>query len=124
MTRRRPAPAGDVIKTADAERFELLNDLLHSLQDEVREISKKKPDGVLNKSKVGRINRILRDVKALLTGQPSVEYLDVLSDDELPQYSDAVLLLGHYAVAMKRFSERYHHRSPETRQWEWNIGDE
>jgi hypothetical protein len=41
------------------ERFDMLDPMLQSFLSEIRELSKKKPDGPLNDVKIKMINRIL-----------------------------------------------------------------
>ena len=89
-------------------RFKMLSPMLSSLLDEVREFSKKKPDGVLNKFKVATLNRTLKDIKDILSSDPSNQYLDLLDEDSLPQNSDAVLVLGQFQAAMSHFKSKYY----------------
>jgi hypothetical protein len=73
---------------------------------ELKELSKKKPDATLSASKVKIINRVLEDVRNCLEGEPEYKYLDLLDDDALPQYGDAVLILSQHDGALKGFRER------------------
>jgi hypothetical protein len=73
-----------------------------------RELSKKKQDGALNPLKVKMINRLLRQIKEILGSDPSIEFLDLLDEETLPQNSDAVLILGQFDAAMKQFKEKHH----------------
>lgn len=95
---------------AQVSKYEMLSPMLDSALDEMREFSKKKQDGVINKTKIALLNRLMRDVKELLTDEPSNEYLDLLDEDLVPQNSDAVLILGQYRAAMNRFKSRHFRR--------------
>jgi hypothetical protein len=119
----RAVTEGPTTTTERVEKFELLNAHLRSLQNELREIAKKKPDGVLNTNKVDRLNRLLKDIQALLEGEPGLEYLDLIEESGVPQYSDAVLLLGQYSVAMARFQEKYHYSDLGSYTPEWHTED-
>ncbi|MBK7868709.1 MAG: hypothetical protein IPJ75_17890 [Ignavibacteriales bacterium] len=44
---------------SQVEQFEILFPLLNSVYDEIKEMSKKQPDGKLNEKKVNMINKIL-----------------------------------------------------------------
>ena len=77
---------------------------------EMRELSKKKPDVTLNNKKVEIINRVLGDLLSFLKEEPEGKYLDLLDDEELPQNSDAVLVMVQYEKAITAFSGRYHGR--------------
>jgi hypothetical protein len=67
--------------------------------------------GVLNKRKVEIVNRLLTDVFAILDGETTRTYLDRLDEDELPQNSDVVLILGQTLAAMKAFRHKYYRYS-------------
>ena len=95
----------EVISAADAIQYEALWPLLESMREEYSELSKKKPDGTLNKLKVHGVNRLLTDLKELLKNETIIRYLDLLSDDDLPQYSDVTIILSQYVAAMKSFKQ-------------------
>ena len=81
--------------------------VFEGILSEMRELSKKKPDATLNKNKVEIINRILRDLGSILGQEPEGKYLDLLDDDDLPQNSDAVLVMVQYETALSAFGRRY-----------------
>ncbi|MFB0832058.1 hypothetical protein ACEU2D_21000 [Brevibacillus laterosporus] len=60
------------------------------------------------KLKVNLINRVLTEIKEVLKNDPTIEFLDLLDDDTLPQNGDAVLILGQYQAAMKQFRLKYY----------------
>jgi hypothetical protein len=93
---------------ADVERFQLLLELLRSLQTEMRDFSKKKPDAVLSRKKVAILNRVLDQVRDLLKKEPGAAFLDPIDENDPTQNSDAVLILGQYMGAMHDFKTRYH----------------
>lgn len=88
-------------------QFELVEPMLDSLYREMKELSKKSPDGTLNSLKVKMINRVLADVKAALGNELSTGYLDLLEDEKLPSNSDVVLILSRYNAAAGRFMAAY-----------------
>jgi hypothetical protein len=90
-----------------AAAWETTSPLLNAMYAEIQELSKKKPEATLNQSKVKLINRLLTDVKGLLSDERDVKYLDLLDDESLPQFSDVVLMLSQYSAALKRFHETY-----------------
>lgn len=98
------------ITDAEIERFETLWPLLSSMKNEYSELSKKKQDGTINKLKVQGVNRLLIDLKDLLKDEPSIRYLDVLSDDDLPQYSDVIIILSQFVAAMTAFQHARQHQ--------------
>lgn len=103
----------------NVEKFEMLFPLLNSLLEEIREFSKKKPDGVLSKLKVGTVNRILKDVKEFLTSDPSVAYLDLLDDETLPQNGDATLILGQFRAAMVQYKRKHYGYNSNDHEHGW-----
>lgn len=110
----------DILPTnAIATKFDLLSLMLISALNEMREFSKKKQDGVLNPLKVKLINRLLNDIKTILTSESSVQYLELLDEDSLPQNSDVVLILGQYKAAMDQFHNEFYCYDSNliTRRW-------
>jgi len=91
-----------------AEKFEMIQPILLSIYYEMSELSKKKQDGVLNELKVKVINNILKQVKSILSNEPTKNYLDLLDDGALPTNSDTVLMLASFKVAMNQFKAKYH----------------
>ena len=89
-------------------KFDFCQPMLESLFREMKELSKKAPDGRLNTMKVKMINRVLADVKTALSDEPTMAYLDLLDDETLPSNSDVVLILGQYTAAAHQFKGEYH----------------
>lgn len=102
---------------AAVAKFDMLSPMLNSALEEMREFSKKKQDGVLNPLKVKVINRLLSQIKEVLSTDPSTQYLDLLDDESLPQNSDAVLILGQFKAAMNQFREKYYGFYNGTKRW-------
>lgn len=90
-----------------AESYELVKPLLDAMYEEFKELSKKKPDGVLSKYKIAVVNRLLGECRGVLETEPSFAFLDLLDEDNVPQNSDVVLILSQYLTAMKQFKEAH-----------------
>ena len=75
---------------------------------EIRELSKKKPDAIMSAGKVKIINRVLEDLKKILEGEPEGKFLDLLDYKELPQTSDAVLVMVQYETVLRVFKKKYY----------------
>lgn len=88
--------------------YESTAPFLESLYKEIQILSKKKPDGTLNQHKVKLINRLLSDIKTMLSDEADNKYLDLVNDEDLPQYSDVVIILSQYSAAMDKFNHRYY----------------
>jgi hypothetical protein len=112
---------------AQVKRFEFLAPMLDSALSEMREFSKKKQDGIVGEMKIKIVNRLLTEIKGILAKEESVAYLDLLSEEQLPQNSDAVLVLGQFRAAMDNFSRRHHRTVNYTSTWitqEWIADNE
>ena len=103
------------------EVYQTTSPLLVAMYQEIQILSKKKPDGTLNAGKVKLINRLLSDIKDVLEDEPDIKYLDLLSDDDLPQYSDVVLILSQFSTAFKRFKEKYYRKDKDSLHWKWIV---
>lgn len=92
------------------EDYKLLKDMLHSQKKEFDLLSKKKADGQLNPMKIKMVNRILEPLKELCKQEQSHKFLDTLNEDEMPTYSDVVLIISQYETAIKEFRSKYYIR--------------
>lgn len=104
---------------AQVKTFEMLLPMVEAAHKEIGDLSKKKPDGILNELKVRNINRLLLPVKELLDDEPSVEFLEVLDEESLPQNSDAVFLIGQFLAAMRQFEQLHHGYDPLEGEHRW-----
>lgn len=106
--------------TTDAKvaEYEASHDVFASLLHEVKELSKKKPDASMSAGKVKIVNRVLENLLTVLEGQPDAKYLEALDDDDLPQVSDAVLVMVQFESALASYRERhYQHVSGYGHHW-------
>lgn len=101
-------PSQPRITIERVRQYEALMPLLTAMFNEFKELSKKKPDGVLNRRKVELVNRLLKDVLVILEDQPSRAYLDLFDEDDMPQNSDVLLMLSQFHAAMQAFRDRYY----------------
>ena len=63
------------ITRSEIAEYQFFLPLMEGILNEMRELSKKKQDGVLNKLKAKTINKILDRIKVLLKDEPSLEFL-------------------------------------------------
>jgi hypothetical protein len=103
--------------------FKATDPLLTAMLEELRKFALKKPEATLSKQKVSIVNRLLADLKELLTDEPNSKYLDLLTDDDLPQYSDVVLILSQYEAAMRAFRERHYKYINQEHVWVLQDGE-
>ena len=92
--------------------------MLKSALQEMREFAKKKQDGMVSPTKTKILNRLLVDLRVILGSDDSIKYLDLLSDEDIPQNSDVVLVLGQYHAALHNF-ERKHKKGVTWMTKEW-----
>jgi hypothetical protein len=104
---------------AEILKYQMLEKLLDSSFIELKEFSKKKPDEHLNKFKVTSLNRILNPIKDVMKNEPTSEFLDLLDEDTIPSYSDAVLIIAQFQAAMKQFKSIYYGRESYSSDWRW-----
>lgn len=109
--------SGHKTTLAKAESFEVTRPLLQSMYDEFKELSKKKPEAALSKGKVKIVNRLLERVRDVLAGEASMDFLDMLDEDDIPQNSDVVLMLSQYVAAMGAFKEKYYGYNGKVHTW-------
>jgi hypothetical protein len=93
---------------AIVDTYKATHNIFAGLIKEVRELSRKKPDATLSKGKVKIINRVLEDLRSVLEKETEYKFLDLLDDEELPQTSDAVLVMVQYESALESFKNRYY----------------
>ncbi len=91
--------------------------LLDSMYLEFKELSKKKPDAAVSKSKISMANRLLKKVREVLDNEESIDFLYLLDDDDVPQTSDVTLIFSQYVAAMKDFKNRYHGYNGREHDW-------
>lgn len=92
---------------SDVELFSLLYPMLLADLGEMRELSKKKQDGIVNKLKVKVINKKLEKIKSFLESRPTHEFLELLDDESLPTNSDAVFTMIQFKSALEHFRNSY-----------------
>ena len=102
---------------ANVSKYEMLEKLLASIYEEMKEFSKKKPDEPLNKFKVKNVNRVLEQIKEIMKQEPTNEFLDLLDEDSLPSNSDSILIIGQFNASMKQFRSKYYGWTGMNHEW-------
>jgi hypothetical protein len=101
------------------EKFQMLSGLLDSIFEEMKEFSKKKPDELLNQLKVTMINKVLKQIKEVLSSEPTSEFLELLDDVTLPSNSDAVLIISQFRSAMEHFKNKFYVHDENRYEHRW-----
>jgi hypothetical protein len=91
-----------------ASTHDVMTPLLSAMYEEFKELSKKKPEAVVSKSKLLIANRLLERIREVLSTEESIEFLDLLNEDDMPQVSDVTLIFSQYVAAMHAFKGKYH----------------
>lgn len=117
--------AGDTTPTTReaVAAYETTSRVFSALFEEIKQLSRKKSDATMNKFKVGQINRILEDIKRFVSDEPEAKYLDLLSDDSLPQVGDAVIVMAQFEAALRAFHSRHNRWDNSILQHVWFIVD-
>ena len=88
----------------EADQFDTLETQLLGMYEEIGILSKKKPDGAVNKFKLKFINELLGKINSILEdGYLPFGEFSVFEEDELPTASDIVFVLGQYLKSMDKF---------------------
>lgn len=91
----------------DVHTYYMISELLSTSYREIKELSKKKPNDLLNEFKVNKINKVLEVIKKLLEKEPTAMFLDLLDNESFPSNSDVTLVLGEYDASLKNFKKKY-----------------
>ena len=91
--------------------------LLSAMFTEFKDLSKKKPEAAVSNNKIFVVNRLLEKVREILGGESSIEYLDLLNADDVPQVSDVTLMLSQYVAAMTGFRDKYYGWDGANHDW-------
>ena len=104
----------------EVEKYDRIQPLLVSLRTEMSVLSKPKPDGPINKFKLGHINNLLADANSLLGDEyKPLKGFSQFEEHALPSNSDVVLVLSQYIEALETWRSanvRY-----ESYKWVWNT---
>ena len=87
----------------EIQRFENLEQQLHSMLIEMSELSRKKPSDGVNKFKLKFINQILEQINGLLGSYRPFADFEQFNVDDVPTNSDIVIMLAQYSSSVFRF---------------------
>jgi hypothetical protein len=90
-----------------ASTHEVMTPLLDAMFEEFKDLAKKKPDAAVSKGKLVIANRLLNRIREVLADEESIEFLDLLNEDDVPQASDVTLVFSQYVAAMQAFKGKY-----------------
>jgi len=92
------------MKVVEAENFDIIEQQINGMYNELGILSRKKPDSAVNKFKLKFINELIRKVNPLL----GIKYIPFdgfcgFDEETLPTTSDVVLMLSQYIKNMDKF---------------------
>lgn len=118
---RQPGSPSNPPTEEEAATYDRLFPMLVAAHREMSELSKKKQDGIVNPLKIRNINRLLTELRKLLAKDPSLEFVELLDEDTLPQNSDVVLLLSQWQAALQQYKQRHSVLDPIEHQNRWST---
>ena len=85
-------------------------------------LSKKSPDGAINKFKLNFINQLIEEANQLL-GKRYMPFSDFqrFQEDDMPFNSDVVLIISQYIKCLEKF--KYDNVKRLSGNWYWNLSD-
>lgn len=104
-----------------AENYDTTRPLLNSMFSEFKDLSKKKPDAAVSKNKLKVVNRLLERVRVVLADEETIDFLDLLDEDDIPQASDVTLMLSQYDAAMDSFYGKHYGWDSSQGEYCWFI---
>ncbi len=102
---------------AKASTHDVMTPLLAAMYEEFKELSKKKPESAVSKSKLLIANRLLEKIREVLADEESIQFLDLLNEDDVPQVSDVTLIFSQYVAAMQAFKGKYYGWDGSKQRW-------
>lgn len=100
-----------------AQMHDAMTPLIKSMYSEFKEISKKKPESVVSKNKIKIVNRLLERLRVILADEDTIEFLDILDEDDVPQASDVTLIISQYVASINAFHSKYFGWNGEKHTW-------
>lgn len=106
----------------DLDRFDKLFGQVSSVYDEISLLSKKSPGDAVNRFKLRFVNGLLAQSNSILrdSHRPFDDF-EQFDDDDLPQNSDVVLILGQYLECFEKL--RTDNVVMSHGQWFWSVDD-
>jgi hypothetical protein len=90
------------ISEIEAQARDIWN-AITSLHQEMSELSKNKPDDVVNTFKLKVINSLLDRVRQIVGDDPLLKPIEPFTEDLSPVNSDVVITLGQFGAALRNY---------------------
>jgi hypothetical protein len=96
---------------------------LTGVYNELRELSKKRPNDGLNKFKIGIVNRLIHQLNSLLTETYiPLSSFSGFNEDDIPTNSDVTFVLAQYAEQLERY--RADNVRMRNGRWIYDVDDD
>ena len=105
----------------EVQQFERLEQQLHSMLEEMSELSKKRPNDGVNKFKLKLVNVLLEGMNEFLGAHRPFKDFQVFDENDLPTNSDVLVMLSQYAAAVLQF--RMQNTEKLDYKWWWRLSD-
>lgn len=87
----------------EIELYETIRPKIESIRNTIKDLSNKKPDVTLNSFKVKRVNLLLEQANGLLKDLKPYEDFPKFDEDDLPTYSDVLMILNLYVKSFEKY---------------------
>ena len=87
----------------EIELYETIRPKIESIRNTIKDLSNKKPDVTLNSFKVKRVNLLLEQANGLLKDLKPYEDFSKFDEDDLPTYSDVLMILKLYVKSFEKY---------------------
>ena len=104
------------------EKFEKLHIQIKDMYNELSSLSKKSPDGAINKFKLKFINQLIEEANQFLKERykPFADF-EKFEEEDIPFNSDVVMIISQYIKCLERF--KYDNVKLLSGNWYWNLSD-
>lgn len=108
------------MKKDEIETFEKLHVQIKDMYAEISILSKKAPDGAMNKFKLKFINQLIETANQFLEeGYKPFDDFEKFDDNDMPYNSDVVIIISQYIKCLEKF--KYDHIVRRSGSWYWNL---
>jgi hypothetical protein len=106
----------------EVNKFEKIQGQMQGLHTEIGTLSRKTPDGALNKFKLKFINQILVNANEFLKGEyKPLDGFDKFEEDDLPTNSDVTIILQQYLSCLEKLRSDNVTTKDYVMGWFWII---
>lgn len=113
---------GKRMEKENVEKFEKLHIQIKDIYNELSILSKKSPDGAINKFKLKFINQLIEEANVFLSERykPFTDF-EKFEEDDVPFNSDIVLIVSQYIQCLEKF--KYDNIKRLSGNWYWMLSD-